>query len=188
MGRLDESQSTDNHLTGNAFSTPVDTQNEFVPPQGLLYEAMRRGDLARKIFHGQKLTKKEKQEAYFFLTGKNPPPSKKRGRPPARYRDFNLAADYLNAAVKSKKGSNKLKILREKLTKKYGLPWSENTFYSALKRGRKEIRFFHAEVIRRAEEGSISDPQRAKSLAHDLLLKVENYEKQNKHLQKNEKK
>jgi len=167
---------TDKPLKVNALSTPVDAQGNYVPQYGLLYRAMRKGQLAEKVLSDKRLNRSEKQEIYFFLTDKAPPRAK-RGRPSTKERDFSLAADYLGEWAKGR-GLGALKDFRTAVTKKYD--WSsssKNTFHEAFQRGCKLIPSFVAEVKRRVEKGSISDPKRAISMADDLLVKLDKYEK-----------
>jgi hypothetical protein len=174
-----ESCKTDKPLKSDALTTPVDAQKDFVPQYGILYRAIRKGKLAEKVLTGKKLNRSDKQEMYFFLTSQIPPLTK-RGRPSTKERDFNLAAGYLDELAKDR-GLDALKDFRTAFAKKFAWsPSSKNSFHEAFQRGCKRIPFFVEGVKKRVEEGSISDPKRAISIADDLLMKLGNYEKKSR--------
>jgi hypothetical protein len=103
------------------------------PPEGILGRVLRQWELAEKILSGQRLTVKEKRDAYFFITGQNPPPPKSRGRPTEGRRDFKLALQYLKKRKEWKGETSKLRDMLKKEHKMIGS--NDVTFYAAINRG-----------------------------------------------------
>jgi len=167
--------------------------DRLLPEFKFLEEAKRKKELAEKVWKEEKLNKSEKQEIYFALTGENPPPGKRRGRPTEQERNFYLAYDYLREMAKEGR-KTPLAKLKSDLSKKYKLGVRkgtedkesdrENTFYAALESGRQQMRCFAEEIIRRAKDGRLSDPSRARSLAERFLNWLDDFERKTEHLKK----
>jgi hypothetical protein len=151
-----------------------------VPLLGFLKSAKEKEKLGEKVLHGKKLTNSEKEEIYRLITGNQPPPGVRRGRPPEIERDFNLAVDYLNGLASGKKGMK----FRTELAKKYKLSVSndpdeivdDHTFFPVFKKGRKQVRLFLSEVIKRAKDGRLSNKKNAVLMARKLSKTLDEYQ------------
>jgi len=120
----------------------------------MLFKA-RKKELADKLVSGKKISKAEKHEISYYLTG-DASVERKKGRPSKWLRDCQLAFEYLSLIAEGKQLKNKI---RDKLIEKHGLTDKQNTFYSALSKGIKSLEGIAKQWIYDVENGyaEISD-------------------------------